>query len=268
MPQLVPIYFKVCRNFSTNTTLLNPSRVDVSKFSDNTTERDIEDSNKERETKVKDYEDKYSDDNIMDKRHEMEKMDKDDAKAYRDDIRNEIVGDNAKVSEELREDSKKIIDRIDNSRYTEESKAILIEKEQNELKEKLDESNQITDKHLWSLEDAWRLSGHDSDDDHLSSVGSFGSDSFDEKSDDENKSDKGGGGISGTGPSDNNAAPSNNNNCTIDENIGGAIFKDYSLKTFLFGSEGFNKENSTIDFIIEIEECTCIYDSLLDSYDI
>ena len=123
--------YMAVKSFGSSSNQLYPQSVgdEVSKWSEDTSDKGIKEISNNSATKISEYVDKYSEESIINKRLEWEKLDKNEAKFEYDKLVLEIKTDNAKVSEELREDSSKVISIIKNSTYTEESKTVLIEKE-------------------------------------------------------------------------------------------------------------------------------------------
>jgi len=87
------------REFSSGRVLFNPTREDVSVFSDNTTEKDLQEHQENQTRKMAEFKDRHSDDEIYAKTAIFDNMDKDSAEALRDEIKSDLISDTAKLKE-------------------------------------------------------------------------------------------------------------------------------------------------------------------------
>lgn len=162
----------IYREFSTGKNFFKPSKEDVSLFSDNTTEKDLEEYRENQVKKLGEFKDRHSEDEIYAKTTVFDSMDKDSAEALRDEIKSDLIRDTSKLKEELREDVQESIDMLNSSKFTKEGKEELIARERDHLKINLEEADKVCDERLWILDDSWHLSKH-AETDEMSSVGSY-----------------------------------------------------------------------------------------------
>jgi|SRR5277367_1833300 len=144
----------VYREFSNGRFLFNPSREDVSTFSDNTTEKDLQEYQENRAKKMGEFKDRHSEDEIFTKTAVFNNMDKDSAETLRNEIKSDLIRDTSKLKEELREDVGESIDMLKLSAFSKEYKEELIAKERDHLKINLEEADKVCDDRLWSLDDS------------------------------------------------------------------------------------------------------------------
>lgn len=142
------------RDFSFGIALFQPSKEDVSVFSSNTTEKDLQEHQDNQARKMAEFKDRHSEDEIYAKTAVFDSMDKDSAKALRDEIRSDLLSDTAKLKEELREDVGEIIDNLKSSKFTEEGKEVLIAKQRDHLKINLEDADKVCHDRTWSLDDS------------------------------------------------------------------------------------------------------------------
>lgn len=160
------------REFSSGKNFFSPSKEDVSVFSDNTTEKDLQEHKDNQAKKMSEFKDRHFDDEIYAKTTTFNNMDKDSAETLRDKIKSDIISDTNKLKEELREDVQETIDMLNSSSYVKESKEKLIAEERDHLRISLEEADKVCDDRLWSLDDSWNLSNY-AETGEMSSVGSY-----------------------------------------------------------------------------------------------
>jgi len=160
------------RGFSNGKILFNPSKEDVSVFSENTTEKDLQEHKENQVRKMGEFKDRHFNDEIYAKTATFDNMDKDSAEALRDRIKSDLISDTSKLKEELREDVQETIDMLNTSSCTEECKERLIAEQRDHLRVNLEEADEVCDDRLGSLDDSWNLSKH-AETDEMSSVGSY-----------------------------------------------------------------------------------------------
>lgn len=223
------------REFSSNRVLFKPSKVDVSAFSDNTTEKDLQEYEENQTRRMTEFKDRHSEEELYAKTAIFDSMDKDSAEALRDEIKSELVSDTRKLKEELREDVGEMISDIKLSSYTEESKEQLIAKLQDHLKINLEDADNVFDQRSWALDDSWDSSKH-AEDVEMSSVGSY--EDSDNNNSNPNKEDN-----------DNNENVANKDDSNSNNS-----------RSNVSNNKDIDSESSPLGFVIEKENCTSIYD--------
>jgi hypothetical protein len=270
------------REFSSVRVLFKPSREDVSVFSDDTTEKDLQEHQENQTRKMAEFKDRHSDDEIYAKTAIFDNMDKDSAEALRDEIRSDLISDTAKLKEELREDVGEIIDTLNVSVFKGEALEKLIARERDHLKVNLEEADKVCDDRLWSLDDSWSLSKH-AEVGEMSSVGSYSdNDSNNNEGNSENGNNSGndnggndnGGNDNGgndNGGNDNGGNDNGGNDNGGNDNggnEGNANSDNSGSDVSNIDNRNINSELSPIDFVIQKEACISIYDiEILDLYD-
>ena len=249
-PSPWPVYtcislFAINRKFSSGKIFFMPSRTDVSVFSDNTTEKDIQEYKDNEKIKISEFKDRHTEEEIYDKVPVWNAMDKVSAEALRDEIRSDLLRDTAKLKEELREDVGNIIDIIKSSTFTESAKEKLIDEYTDHLNGNLRDADTVCETRLGALEETWDLCKHAEDVD-MSSVGSYSDNSE----------------YNGSERSDNN----NNNDNEINEENTNSYNSRPNISNV--NNRNINSELSPLAFIIEKEQSTSIYDVYIDLSDI
>ena len=139
-------FFK--RDFSSNKFLLMPSKVDVSVFSEDTTDKDLQEYKDNQIRKVTEFKDRHSEEELYDKTAVFDEMDKDSAKALKEEIESDLMRDTSKLKEELREDMGDCIEYIRDARITEESKERVITSYREDLNANLEDADKVCNDRL------------------------------------------------------------------------------------------------------------------------
>lgn len=181
----------------------------------------------------------YSAEAIYGRIREWNNMSISDAKMARNNLNQDIKNSHNRLCEELREDFMEEIKEIENSNDSDEEKRIRIKDEEKELAEKISQSQGQTGKSLSDLNDAWKLTKHS---------GSLDDSSSNDSSDD----------------GDNNDGDNNDGGITSVNDENSEVINETSNE----GVENFDQNQSTIDFVIELESCLSIYNNLYDDYDV